>query len=263
MIEVDNEKEFFRYKYLPFGSDKLSLNVIKEGTIKFTCPKDFNDPFDCHPVSIVIDDVKNSSLYRRTMPKLNLSPAKRLAQENRAATAMKNHVRTGKLQDSVMAIVGVLSLSKTYNNILMWSHYAEYHKGFVVGFRYEMTELVDTHSPYDLHVLPVNYSKQRKSLNYFVDEREYDVYGALLTKSDDWKYEEEVRVLDLSRGHGIHNYNRSKRLHCVIAGARIDQENLSLLKKAVKQASKDLGRKIHLYQARLSSENFSIEIHKG
>lgn len=259
-MHIDNDKEFFRYKYLPFGADKKSLNVITEGTIKFTCPLDFNDPFDCQPVSIVIDDVKNSSLYKRTIPEIKISPAKRLTLENRVAKAMKSHVGTGRFQEKVLSIVGVLSLSKTYNNILMWSHYAEYHKGFVVGFRYDMAELVDTQLPFELPVLPVNYSNERKHFNYFVDERDYDVAGALLTKSDDWKYEEEVRVLDLIRGPGIHNYDRSKRLHCVIAGAKIEAENLKLLKIAVKSASKELGRKIHLYQARLSDKSFSIEI---
>ncbi|MGY6036649.1 DUF2971 domain-containing protein [Aeromonas sp. AE23HZ002T15] len=263
MMDVDNDKEFFRYKYLPFGFDKLSLNVIKEGTIKFTCPKDFNDPFDCQPVSTVIDDVKNSPLYKRNMPDLKLPPAKRLALENRMATVIRNHISSGKMQEEVMEIVGVLSLSKTYNNILMWSHYAEYHKGFVVGFRYEMKELIDTNSPSELPVLPVDYSNKRKEFNYFVDEDGYDIVGALLTKSKDWKYEEEVRVLDLVRGPGIHDYDRSRRLHCVIAGAKIDQENLNLLKSAVKQASNEIGRKIHFYQAKLSNKHFSIEIHQG
>lgn len=261
-MDKDNDKEFFRYKYLPFGQDKLSLNVIKEGTIKFTCPKDFNDPFDCQPVSTVIEDVKNSDLYKRTMPKLKRSPAKRLAIENRMATAIRNHIKSGKLQETVMEIVGVLSLSKTYDNILMWSHYAEYHKGFVVGFRYEMSDLIDTNLPSELPVFPVMYSNERKSFNYFGDESEYDIHGALLTKSEHWKYEEEVRVLDLVRGPGIHDYNRSRRLHCVIAGAKINQEDLTLLKNAVKQATKELGRKIYFYQARLSDKSFEIEINK-
>jgi hypothetical protein len=43
------------YKYLPvdgsFDSpDTLgSLSVIRDGTLKYTSPGDFNDPFDCQP----------------------------------------------------------------------------------------------------------------------------------------------------------------------------------------------------------------------
>ena len=35
----------YRYKYLPFSEG--SLKALTEGTMKFTCPLDFNDPFDC------------------------------------------------------------------------------------------------------------------------------------------------------------------------------------------------------------------------
>jgi hypothetical protein len=36
-----------RYKYLSFS--EKSLRIIKSGTIKFTKPSEFNDPFDCDP----------------------------------------------------------------------------------------------------------------------------------------------------------------------------------------------------------------------
>jgi len=48
--------KILRYKYLPIDGSfkepfdkKGSLSVIKDGTIKFTHAKEFNDPFDCYP----------------------------------------------------------------------------------------------------------------------------------------------------------------------------------------------------------------------
>lgn len=39
------QQEFiYRYKYLPFNEN--SLKILTEGTIKFTDPETFNDPFD-------------------------------------------------------------------------------------------------------------------------------------------------------------------------------------------------------------------------
>jgi hypothetical protein len=35
------------YKYLPFSDG--SLKILSEGTIKFSKPSEFNDPFDCAP----------------------------------------------------------------------------------------------------------------------------------------------------------------------------------------------------------------------
>lgn len=60
MIEVDSEDVFYRYKYLPFNEG--SLKVITEGTVKFTCPLDFNDPFDCQPVAYIDKQVRKKNI---------------------------------------------------------------------------------------------------------------------------------------------------------------------------------------------------------
>lgn len=45
---MDSTKNFiYRYKYLRF--DKGSRKVVTEGTIRFTSPLEFNDPFDSKP----------------------------------------------------------------------------------------------------------------------------------------------------------------------------------------------------------------------
>ena len=41
------EMDMIRYKYLDYSEG--SLCVISDGTMKFTAPKYFNDPFDCAP----------------------------------------------------------------------------------------------------------------------------------------------------------------------------------------------------------------------
>jgi hypothetical protein len=49
--EVQNQKIF--YKYVDF---KTGLNkIIKEQTLKFSNPEEFNDPFDCHECLLNID----------------------------------------------------------------------------------------------------------------------------------------------------------------------------------------------------------------
>ncbi|MGU5740146.1 DUF2971 domain-containing protein [Aeromonas caviae] len=262
MMDVDNDKEFFRYKYLPFGTDKKSLDVIKKGTMKFSCALEFNDPFDCQPVSKIIRDVKKSDIYRRLTPDYQLPPAKRLLVANRVANIIESTISSGIVQQEVLKKLGIASLSKTWNNILMWSHYAEFHKGFVVGFKYSNSETIDFTDPYNMYPLPIDYTEERYVERYNDKTSRSDAEKALLRKGKSWAYEEEERVLDVFRGPGIHKYNRELRLHCVIAGAKIESENLVLLKNAVKIASKELGRSIKFKQAVLSKEKFAIEIQK-
>ncbi|MGE6114453.1 DUF2971 domain-containing protein, partial [Aeromonas salmonicida] len=139
----------------------------------------------------------------------------------------------------------------------MWSHYAENHKGFVVGFHYR-----DFDSPsYDkgiAHILPhkVDYKEDRPVFN-FAESHEF--INCLLVKSPQWEYEQEERAFTFNEGPDIHKYDRKSRLYSVIAGAKIEPNNLSLLKDAVKKASDELGISIKFKQAKLSNKSFSID----
>ncbi|AVP84526.1 DUF2971 domain-containing protein [Aeromonas hydrophila] len=261
MMDVDNDKEFFRYKYLPFGQDKLSLNVIKEGTIKFTCPKDFNDPFDCQPI-VSTDNLHEVNALKRAyagIPKyLGMVEVKLL--KDKLANDIRRRIKSGEFISIFLKTIGVLSLSRKYDSSLMWSHYAEYHKGFVVGFKYtkpeDLRENVDDMNTENIIPYIVQYSKNKPK--YIMSSNEFEL-SVLLTKDDIWGYEEEERAFTWEDKPGIYAYDRTKRLHCVIAGARISKEDLTLLKNAVQQASKELGRKIKFKQARLSEKTYDLE----
>jgi hypothetical protein len=90
----------------------------------------------------------------------------------------------------------VICFSAIANNILMWSHYADGHKGIVLGFKIEGARAPE-----------VSYSREIKSsitLEDFVKyvtsqgpvpkpERPFE--SAAYTKSPDWEYEKEIRAL--------------------------------------------------------------------
>ncbi len=82
-----------------------------------------------------------------------------------------------------MSVQGCFSLSATPTNILMWSHYAQNHEGYVIGFDAD-------HEYFGESVSPVAYSSVRPSHDPF--ERRHS--GAIFyTKSSDWSYEQEYR----------------------------------------------------------------------
>ncbi|MES9903809.1 MAG: hypothetical protein ABW168_14180 [Sedimenticola sp.] len=54
------DETILRYKYVPFSEG--SLSIIKEGTMKFTPPTEFNDPFDCAPDIDANEYVKHVSI---------------------------------------------------------------------------------------------------------------------------------------------------------------------------------------------------------
>lgn len=258
MIEVDSEEVLYRYKYLPFNEG--SLKVITEGTVKFTCPLDFNDPFDCQPVAYIDKQVRKKEYFKWAESQMShLSPAKRVQEINKLYRRLSNAIHSGDILNMNLKQVGVLSLSRTCNDILMWSHYAENHKGFVVGFHYQNT-YESSFEKGIAHLLPyrVEYKEARPVFNF---SESHEIMKCMLVKSPQWKYEEEERAFTFNQGPGIHKYDKENRLYCVIAGAKIEPENLKLLKDAVLKASDELGREIKFKQAKLSDKSFSIDIH--
>lgn len=75
---------------------------------------------------------------------------------------------------------GVLCFSRSWRNPLLWSHYAERHQGFALGFDFE-----------DGFLKEVGYTNRRP---VFTAINEKAVRHLLYTKFADWKYEQEVRV---------------------------------------------------------------------
>lgn len=83
---------------------------------------------------------------------------------------------------------GLLCFSLHWNNLLLWSHYADRHRGIALEFQID-----------DNLILPVIYRQSRiriyvpkiVSANGFSETLAEKLY---VTKAKDWAYEEEVRV---------------------------------------------------------------------
>ncbi|MBS9930327.1 DUF2971 domain-containing protein [Vibrio alginolyticus] len=89
---------------------------------------------------------------------------------------------------------GVLCLTETKSNLLMWSHYADSHRGFVVGF--------DVSHPFFNQSLTCDFIELNEFLGK-VKRVKYDNIRPssnnptdwIYTKSNDWIYEKEHRML--------------------------------------------------------------------
>lgn len=89
---------------------------------------------------------------------------------------------------------GILCLSATAESELMWSHYADSHRGFVIGFN-------EQHEWFDRRREPEDDFFRLRSIKY-VSERpihpamiELDAEAIFWTKNDPWAYEQEWRMV--------------------------------------------------------------------
>lgn len=86
--------------------------------------------------------------------------------------------------------LGILSLSIDPINYLMWSHYANCHKGFCIGFNLlKLASIIDIQYP-----LLINYQEEIPTWHIKEGEEEY-AKKYLGTKGLLWEYEQEIRFM--------------------------------------------------------------------
>lgn len=181
------------YKYLI--PDRV--DVLKNLKIRFTQPKALNDPFESMPLiylpstdQITSNFEKECQIEKNTpeLADLYKSTVQKLKEKS------SPHNAGISIIDKINNNLGILSLSKTKNNLLMWSHYADSHKGFVIGFdeTHDFFHPKNTQNPiYSLR--DVNYTSLRSVAKWESDEEAYR--SIFFEKSKDWNYEKEVRII--------------------------------------------------------------------
>jgi hypothetical protein len=258
-------KYIYRYKYLSNGKGLRSL--LQKRDIKFTHPKDFNDPFDCFPAVVhkEFTGLKNSNPYVYQALGLDLlKGADRITALARMQNRMKANVESGEFLNNLLAQASVLSLAKIPDSVLMWSHYAQYHQGAVVEFKIPFNTPRFFNGEYsyaDLIPLDVKYEKDRPVvvLDGSTTDRNLILDQLFLTKSEVWRYEQESRVIKNEGGHGIFPFQQ-ELLNAVILGARNDTADE--LKKLVKIAGQELGKTVPVFQAEFCKKTYKVKIPK-
>ena len=181
------------YKYRSFKDEFLN-NIIINSSLYYSPIKYFNDPFDCR-LSFrdkYTNKERKSYLAKASMRnpqygKQNLKEMMAFYTNDKLVKIMK------KANNELIDNIGVLSLSTTYKNILMWSHYSNSHNGLV--FEFEPLN----YDNYDCFYQPkeVNYDEKYELLSYLESDDGSELVKLMLTKHIDWKYENEFRCLDI------------------------------------------------------------------
>jgi DUF2971 family protein len=243
-----------------------SLEVLKSGTIKFTCPTSFNDPFDCMPFyeEEAINNIANTrpDLIKAAAIRKGLSPGQRIQNKKKLVASLRNEIKKGNFSQNFLSGIGVVSLSRDPINILMWSHYADFHRGFVCEFRiptqgYKSDLCVMKKR---LFPIPVIYSDKRPNFRFGVENFNDILDKGVLTKSSVWEYEQEERVIDNDRGPGIHQYKRDEILTSVIAGMKISDKDYSSLSEIVQSLRQTSIENLELYRAEEVPQEYRLRV---
>ncbi len=255
-----------RYKYLPIDESfqepfdkKGSLSIIKDGTIKFSHPKEFNDPFDCYPEidiqKVLSHTSKKKHLFKFIGDNLGLSPAQRIQEKPKQLKKLEKGLSDKSHANLINDQIGICCLSRNPLNLLMWAHYATKHTGFVIEFSIptESTSF-DIDTAYYLTPFPVDYSTVKPIITSGASD-EFNKY--FLTKGKDWEYEQEERVIDY-RQSGVHPYNRTQLVKSVIVGMNMSDLDFVVLKNAIDDVNNKHGTNITIHKAEPVKGEFAL-----
>jgi hypothetical protein len=160
-----------------YVSSKFGLENIAKGRLKIARLDECNDPFELW------------GCWQKD-PKL------------RAAISRWKQEMTNKF--------GLLCFSRDWHNPLMWSHYADRHRGICLGFDVP-----------EQNVLAVNYTDRRTKLSKSPSDAE--ISSLIYSKYQGWAYEKEwrswVRLNDRDGGHYFFQFADGIVLKEVYVGA--------------------------------------------
>jgi hypothetical protein len=201
------------YKYV----DEGGVDAIVNSRLKVSLPSKFNDVFEMMPsyvgqyrrqhvkqIAKKKDAIRESynhmlsrglfvgsfkqykSTYRKLLPKM----------VDGAVTQATTNVnaRAKGLPREMDKHIGLICLSEKRDNLLMWAHYADSHRGLVLGYDMSHSFFSEMKPPYR-----VQYERNRRAIDLASSpdgpERTEQIMSLLYVKSDDWRYEQEWRFI--------------------------------------------------------------------
>lgn len=183
MKEIENN---IYYKFLP--PDRITY--FDDELIRFTQPSDLNDPFECIPQKITKEELQEG--IKKSLEALGLG----MLPDDYDFSQHNIDEMFQEAKKKVNNDIGVFSLSKDWKNCLMWAHYTNSYKGFCVGFDKShefFTDYLSEDKKTSKKTMEVIYSSTRVEIRKTIfEELTFDLF---ITKSLDWRYEKEVRMI--------------------------------------------------------------------
>lgn len=234
---ISQVTDYCCFKYRPI--DKRLLELLIQSEMFFPHRAQLNDPFDCN---IDIFRAIEHALARGTCEKPEL------LQQFRHDEAVAHRF------SSNVSRMGIGSFSLSNNETLLWSHYANNHRGVALRYDFPMTFLDDAENI--LAVSAVSYEANSVSdwlienAHLYRDDHQEFIIGllkkVLMSKAPSWSYEQEARIVRPETG--LFALPRGTLTH-VVFGLQTSKQDETLVRAVVEQYYDEVkfGRAVRTY----------------
>jgi hypothetical protein len=214
-------KEHFK---VDIDEEDIKLTLMKSSLFSFT--KEMEYILFTKPIffkyrglsneSFFIDILLNKRLYSAKLRELN-DPMEGHYYHNPELYSDLNISDIKKIQNSLR----ICSLSKTLNNTLLWSHYADGHRGLALGIELKSKN----------NICPLKYGSSYLSLDPYCATTAIKI---LSHKEKDWSYEKEVRVFSKRRKFIEVN------IRIIVLGMKMKPKEKDTIKRLVAKIDKNI-----------------------
>jgi len=209
------------------------FNAIVNQNYYLSDPTALNDPFDCTANQIINIEYKQAynalySVIKNTQPNLKHLEIDREIRILKEKKELLKKAANTILKDN-LSQAGIYCLSTSLYNTLMWSHYANGHKG--VALQFEINQ-IKTAIADDGTIDKVTYSWDLPRINVFGGDNYDKIKSIVYSKSKRWVYENEYRILVPEVKTRCINWPLMK-VRNVYLGCKVDNRNEEIIKSKV------------------------------
>lgn len=265
-------KQLSQYENNELTLNEYTLNLLVKGEVYFPNPTQLNDPFDAYILFKKQYNEEDAIKYFKSIDpeqseeRIKFYVKNVFKYEEYVSNFIENNRKTYKL----------FCVTNDYKNLLMWSHYANNHKGICIGFKthnhnnktiFKFLPKSISDDPQVkrikhgfLNVNKVNYPETRlmpPPINPF-NYTKQEFIEFMYTKTVDWEYENEYRIVlpDLAFKYKslTIDLNEIKEIRF---GALVSDKTISLL--ASKLCSIKEYDDCKFYKANLKPHHYSLD----
>lgn len=193
--------------------DENGIKILVDLKLRLKPPDQFNDPFEVSPsfdeselhleIDAKFDDDRVVQFWRSLLIENGYSAddvaTVELLKKVVFEVQKNDYQNSGaKFQHEISTSKGVVCLSSKHNDVLMWSHYTNHHKGMVIGFD------IDKLAPDPATRIAVSYDCEKIKFPIFIDPEDFirhrenpdfDYSMIFKRKYIQWSYENEIRLI--------------------------------------------------------------------
>lgn len=206
-----------------FSSLEIAETILLTSTLRFSNPSRFNDPFDCDISRVTFEFPVEDTNVKREIEIIKTEIYPNLNFTDQHFEEGFKHAQIDKIKRS-----SVCCFSRVNDNLLLWAHYANKHLGACLVFDNTVLDKFENIPTDNLTQVIVEY-KNFEPANYFKDQilALKTLFG---TKSADWSYEEEFRLILLAQ-EGLFKF-KPNFLKGIIFGLKVSDQEIARIRTA-------------------------------